>query len=246
MLKKVAMMFGLAIMIISCQFTETMILNEDGSGSMAIEIDMGEMMAFGGMSADTAVVKMDTIISMKEVLEEKKDSIAQLSNDEQEQLQKMENYNIRMIMDSETSELLMNLSEDFKNVNEVNDFIDGFGKTSGFMPNMGNDISLNQDDSSSDITGVKYSYKKGKFKRDAFIKDKEKHRAQVDSLKSAESWMSGMKYTLKYTFPRKIVKSSIDDATYSLDGKTIEVTRGIIAYLKDPDVLDLEVELEKK
>ena len=57
--------------------------------------------------------------------------------------------------------------------------------------------------------------------------------------------VSELKYTLKYTFPRKIVKSSIDDATYSLDAKTIEVTRSFVAYMKDPNVLDLEIELEK-
>ncbi len=68
---------------------------------------------------------------------------------------------------------------------------------------------------------------------------------QIDSLKGSESWLQNMKYTLKYTFPRKIVKSSIDDATYSLDAKTIEVTRSFVAYMKDPNVLDLEIELEK-
>lgn len=68
---------------------------------------------------------------------------------------------------------------------------------------------------------------------------------QVDSLKGSESWLKNMKYTLKYTFPKKIVKSSIDDATYSLDAKTIEVTRSFVAYVKDPNVLDLEIELEK-
>ena len=54
-----------------------------------------------------------------------------------------------------------------------------------------------------------------------------------------------LNYTLKYTFPRKIVKSSIEDATYSLDAKTIEVSRSFIDYMKDPNVLDLVVELEK-
>ena len=57
--------------------------------------------------------------------------------------------------------------------------------------------------------------------------------------------MSGMTYKLKYTFPRKIKKSSVEDATYSLDGKTIEMERSFIDYIKNPDIMDLEVELEK-
>lgn len=56
--------------------------------------------------------------------------------------------------------------------------------------------------------------------------------------------MGGMIYKLKYTFPRKIVKSSVDDARYSMDGRTIEIQRTFLEYLRDPDVLDLEIELE--
>ena len=57
--------------------------------------------------------------------------------------------------------------------------------------------------------------------------------------------MSGISYKLKYTFPKKIKKTSAEDATFSLDGKTLELERGFVEYLKNPDVLDIEVELEK-
>jgi len=99
--------------------------------------------------------------------------------------------------------------------------------------------------SSEDVMGVNYVYDGRSFKRDAYIKDPERHSQQMDSLKSAEAFMESMKYKLKYTFPKKITKSNIEDARYSLDGKTIEIERSFIQYFKDPDVLDLEVELEK-
>ena len=105
--------------------------------------------------------------------------------------------------------------------------------------------SIESKEDSPETMGVKYQFKGKKFKRDAYIIDKELHKQQVDSMKSAEAFMSSMKYKLKYTFPKKIVKSSIEDATYSLDGKTLEVERSFLDYLKDPDILDLEVELEE-
>jgi len=84
----------LAFTVLSCQFTETMVLNEDGSGSMAIEVNLNEMMAFGGAAmVDSTVVKMDTIINMKLFLEEKRDSISKLPAKEQLKLKKLENYN---------------------------------------------------------------------------------------------------------------------------------------------------------
>ncbi len=156
----------------------------------------------------------------------------------------MENYHMRMVMDTEKGEMSINMYTDFKNIEETNDMMDGFGNSTSFMPSMGGDMSFNKDDESADVIGVSYKYKKGKFSRDAFIKDPMKHKAQMDSIKTAESWMSNMKYKLKYTFPNKIVKSSVEDATYSLDGKTIEFERSFIDYMKNPDVMDLEIETE--
>jgi hypothetical protein len=153
---------------------------------------------------------------------------------------------MQMKMDSDKSELLFNLAVDFKSVEDANDLLEGLGESMSLMPSASKDLKFHKDEESGDVMAVDYSFEKGKFKRDAYIKDKEKHKVQMDSLKGSESWMENMKYTLKYTFPRKIVKSSIKDATYSLDAKTIEVSRSFIAYMKDPNVLDLEVELEKK
>jgi hypothetical protein len=130
-------------------------------------------------------------------------------------------------------------------VEEANDIMNGFSQTTGMMGNMGGDMSVNKDADSEEVMGVNYTYKKGVFKRDAYIKDREKHAQQIDSLESAQAFMESMKYKLKYTFPKRIVESSIEDARFSMDGKTIEVEASFIEYFKNPDVLDLEVKLEK-
>lgn len=245
MLYRAVFILLIAFTVVSCQFTETMVLNEDGSGRMSIEMDMSEVMAFGGMIEDSTITKIDTIISMKKVLEEKKDSISQLPKNEQAKLKKMENYFMRMYMDTEDGEMVMKMYTDFKNVEETNDIMDGFGNSTSLLPSLGgSEMNFKKDEESADIIGVSYKYTKGKFSRDAYIKDKAKHKIEVDSMQDAEAFMGGMKYKLKYTFPKKIVKSSVDDATYSLDGKTIEFERSFIDYLKDPDVMDLEVEIE--
>ncbi len=245
MLQKVIFILLIAITAISCQFTETLYLNEDGSGTMSIEMDMSEMMGFGGdMKGDSTTVKMDTIISMKELLEEKKDSISRLSESDQNRLKKMENYNIRMIMDSETGTMLFNLYSDFESIEEINDIFRGLEQTSSLMPGLNANMGKGENDDSKDLIGVSYSFNNRIFIRDAYIKDKELHKQEVDSIKGSEAFMSTMRYRLKYTFPRKIIKSSIENAKFSLDGKTIEVEIGFVDYFKNPDLLDLEVELE--
>ncbi|MFT5437160.1 MAG: hypothetical protein ACI840_001813 [Ulvibacter sp.] len=110
------------------------------------------MISFDGESTDSIATKKDTLIFIKDILEEKNDSISKLPDAEQQNLRRMENYKMQMKMDSDKNELRFNLAVDFK---------------------------------------------------------------------------------------------SIEDANYSLDTKTIEVTRSFLAYMKDPNILDLEIELEK-
>ena len=245
MFKKLLLLTILVLTTISCQFTETLVLNEDGSGRMAIQMDLSEMMAFSGeMGTDSTMVKSDTIISFKDILEEKKDSIATLTKAEQKRLKAMENYNIHLVTDPETNTMIMDIFVDFKDIAEANDLMAGFNQADGVMPGSKSNEDEGDKEKEPDIIGVKYSFKKGVFKRDAFIKDKMVHRQQIDSMKQAEAFLGEAKYTLKYTFPKKIKSASVEDAMFSLDGKTIEVRRSFMEYLKNPDVLDLEVKLE--
>lgn len=245
MIQKLLFISALAFTVISCQFTETMVMNEDGSGTISVEVNLNEMMAFGGAAVtDSMTVKMDTIISMKQFMEEKKDSISQLSANEQEKLRKLENFDIHMRMNSETSEMVYDISTKFKDISEANDILNGLEQASNLMPNTDVNSQETKKEDSPEIIGVNYSYKKGVFKRDAYIKDKIMHQQQVDSMQQAEAFMGGSNYTLNYTFPKKIKKASNPEATFSADKKTVSVQTTFIAYFKNPDLLDLEVELE--
>lgn len=242
---KLLSLFILAFTFVSCQFTETMVINEDGSGTMRVEVNLNEMMAFGGGAmADSTIVKMDTIVSMKQFLEEKKDSISQLSVTEQQKLKKLENFNIHIKMDSETSEMVYDISTNFKDISEANDILNGLEQASNLMPNPDANTEIKKEEESPELIGVKYSFKKGVFKRDAYIKDERMHQQQVDSMKQAEAFMGGSNYELNYTFPKKIKKTSNPEATFSEDKKTVKIEAPFIEYFKNPDLLDLEVELE--
>ena len=140
--------------------------------------------------------------------------------------------------------MVIDIFTDFKNISEANDLMKGFEQSQNVIPGASSSTEEEKKDE-PDVIGVSYSYAKGKFKRDAFIKDKAAHKTQVDSLKNAEAFMTGITYKVKYTFPRKIKKSSVEDATFSLDGKTLELQRSFVEYIKNPDILDIEVELEK-
>jgi len=256
MIRRIIFLLAIAISTVSCQFVETIVMEEDGTGHVSLKMDMKEMMAMGGGAlTDSIPKKVDTIISMKDVLREKKDSIATLSKAEQKKLKSIENFDMRMLMDPETGDFFFDIFTDFKNIDEANNIMNGLGQSSSLMKSiegmgvmgvggtgMPNDVSSNQE---TEMIGVAFNYKNGKFSRDAYIKDKEKHQTQLDSMGGAEMFLGSIMYKVKYTFPRKIMKSSVEDATYSLDGKTITFERSFMDYIKNPDVLDVEIELEK-
>ena len=89
MLRKIISLLMLIFTLVSCQFTETMVIDDKGHGRMSLAIDLSDMMEMmGAMGEDSTMVKTDTMIAFKSILEEKKDSIAQLPKEEQKRLKK--------------------------------------------------------------------------------------------------------------------------------------------------------------
>lgn len=246
MFQRLILVLGITYLLAGCQFTETMVLNEDGSGRMSIQVDMGEFMEMPGvMEGDTTMTKQDTIISFKSLLTQMKDSISNLPVEKQNQLKALEKYQMRMFSDPEKKQFWMEVFTDFKNVEEANDILWSFGQSGNFIPGSSNNAKEgNSDFEEPELIGVNYSFGNGKFKRDGFIKNEEGHQAQLDSLKQSESFMSEITYKLKYTFPKKIKSTTASDATYSDDRKTIAIEKSFLDYFKNPDILDIEVELE--
>ena len=235
----------LTVGINSCQFSETMVMELDGSGNISMELDLSEMMSMGAMSeVETAEEKVDTIIYMKDFLQEKKDSISKLPKADQEKLQKLEKYKVQINMDSKEQVMKYNISVDFKNVSEANDIINAMKQVENIGPSSGLDNVDNKKEETPDIIGVRYSFENNTFSRDGYIKDVKLHKQQVDSLKQTEAFFTGSIYTLNYTFPKKIKKSSNPKAVFSNDKKTIVIKTSFLDYFKDPDILDLKVELE--
>ncbi len=244
---KLFLLACLAVLCAGCQFTETMVLQQDGSGTMKVEVNLNEMMAFSQMSGgDTALVKLDTLIKMKDFLREKKDSIATLPEKDREKLEKMENFNFHINMDSEAGIMVYDISTKFRSVSEANDILNGVEQAGNLLPTSAATPGQDQEEEDTpELIGVEYSYKNNTFRRNGYIIDKTLHQQQVDSLKKTEAFFGSSNYTLDYTFPKKIKKAILNGEPLTTEGKSIVIKRPFIQYFKNPDILDLEVELEK-
>ncbi|MDC7997544.1 hypothetical protein [Gilvibacter sediminis] len=240
------LMLLIGLVMISCNFTEQMTMNEDGSGRLSVNFDASELMGMagemGGGDEDGEKEKVDSIIDFKEFIRENKDSIMSLPAKERAEIMAMENFKMRMLIDEEEGVMKFNIFSDFKNVSEANNINDGFNSLNGLM-NAGGDAGQQQPKNDESVK-VSYTFENNVFKRDAYIVDAEKYQTQIDSIKSMEMFFSSSSYKLEYTFPRKIKSTNRETATFSNDGKTLYYSVGFMDYMKDPDLMDIEVVLE--
>lgn len=231
-------------LFVACNFTEEIYFNNDGSGKMSIGFDGSEMMS---MIPPSDSLEMDEVIDstlvFKDFLREKKDSIAQLSREEQEKLKKLEPFSMHMVVDAPNGVMNFEMFSDFKNVSDVNDAFNAFQNASTMGPSA-SDQSVPQN-SGNDATEVSYSFEDNRFFRNTKIKDREMFQKSMDSLQSAEMFLGGSTYTFRYHFPKRVKSTNVEGATFSMDGKTMIYEVNFLDMLKDPESINIEVELEK-
>lgn len=230
----------LAGLLASCHFTEEIYLNDNGSGSISLNFDGSELMSLTGDSLAMEESAMDSVVYFADILRENKDSIATLPVAEQERLRMLEPYRMHMKSDPASREMFFNLSRDFQNIGEVEDTFNALQKT-GLMDN--EDSGQKGTPEFGESTSLAYRFDSGTFSRRSVITDSVLHRQRLDSLEGG-MFLEGSTYTLKIHFPRRVRSASSGEATLSLDGKTLIREVEFFEYLRNPAILDLEVELE--
>ena len=145
-MKIIKILFALVLLfnLTSCSITEKIIINDNGSGKFAYEIDGSQMMSMMGnafkdlgedekdskkkkkkKNKEEEVVKasknIDSTFTFKELFASKQDSIAKLSPQEQAKLKKMERFSVRTIMNEDEGKMNYSIFTDFNTISELQD-----------------------------------------------------------------------------------------------------------------------------
>lgn len=241
---KVFAVVCIACFFVACNFTEEIYFNENGSGKMSISFDGSEMMQMLPSSDSIPLEKaIDSTLVFKDLLVDKKDSISQLSAEQQAKLKRLEPFSLHMKVEPENGIMNFDMYTNFKDVSEVNDAFNAFQNASSIGPIAGGQSM--PENAAYETTEVHYSFKKNKFKRETVILNQEMFEKSIDSLASAEMFLSSSTYTFKYHFPKRVKSTNIEEATFSMDGKTMIHEVNFLDMMKDPESLLIEVELEK-
>ncbi|OYX25514.1 MAG: hypothetical protein B7Z06_07130 [Flavobacteriales bacterium 32-35-8] len=231
----------------SCQFSENIYINADGSGKMEFTFDGSQLMQMAGdQMSETQEKAIDSTFNFKELFDTMRDSISKLPEEEQQKLKRLEPFSMHMVMDPETSKMRFDLFTDFNKVTELQDmfkamksFGDMTGKAQAGEAN--NPLSMFGGDNS---TTLDYNYDGKTFIRTAKITDKEAYKQVTDSLGQMGMMLGSSTYKLNYHFPKPIKSVSNETAMFSNDRKSFTVEFGFMDYMTNPEALNLEVVLE--
>lgn len=233
----------------SCQFTENIYINEDGTGKVSFKMDGSELMDMMGdemANGDDKEEAIDSIMSFKDMFDAERDSISQLSKAEQAKLKKLEPFKMHMVMNVAEKKMNFDIFADFKNVNELQDMFAAMNTAGSMDKSSDSKAEANPMSAlgSDDVTTTSYSFKNNVFKRSVDIIDQTKIDSIQQNLGQAKMMFAASNYTLKYHFPRKIKSVSLENATISEDGKSFTAEINFMEYLANPKSLDVKVELE--
>ena len=261
-MKRFILALSTLFLLTSCNFTEEITFNDDGSGEFVMSYDMSEVMKVfedmgGGQSKseEKEKVKMDSIVYFSDLLETKADSIAQLPKEEQEQLKAMKDVVMKMKMDEAEGIFDFGFGSKFKSLEELPQALEKIDQAKN-MNSKGNPQFSQMDESAvaqaseNMFEYVDFSYDGKTFSR--FLKkdykqskeDIEKLDQEISEMGESKEMFEKMTYTLVYNFPKPIKSVNNDNAVISKDGKSVTVKMNFIEMIRKPETMALDVVLE--
>ena len=250
----------------SCNVTETIVFNEDGSGEFISSFDMGQVMSkmkeMGPNSNSNSNKKkevLDTTMVFADIAETYKDSIAALPEDKQQIFEAVKDMYMTMKMDENSGEMNMAIGMKFNSIEGLKD-IQKKIKQAQSLNEQGDQLdAVKSQTPLGSLAGgddnVRYSYTEKGFARSTAVAEKtEEEIGELESLfkddadetsKEFLQYFESATYTVKLVFPKTVKSVSIEGAQVSEDGKTVTYQANWIDYIKNPKSLDVNVTFEE-
>jgi len=250
-MKKILLLAMSIALFTSCEIHEEITFNKDGSGEYQMSIDMSAMMAMGkdskkqkkdSLSPKKKPVVQDTIYKFSDILTEKKDSIARLSEKEQKILNELKDVIVKIHMDETKDEMTMAYVYPFQKISDLKNIqerLEKINKNSKEKEQIDNFLS------EMPRTTVEYKFSNRKFRRKVRVLKTEKKDDEKENTENQTGKMDKLytmfRYKLIYHFPKKIKSVSYKDAMLSADGKTLIIELPFNKIAENPELLDFEV-----
>jgi hypothetical protein len=227
----------------SCQVTETIHVNADGSGTIEVaeHRDENSYMQLAGEEYSKETVFRDTSYVFQEYITKHSDNFIKYTKAEQDLFSEFKNVKVHIKKSAFDKDFRTTLSQSFQKIEDVPDLY----KTEDYADDIENNYALTAEEHNFNVS---YSFDGSHFKRIVVITDAEKlkkkwgeidnRRKQVAHLKLVQS------YALNYHFPHKIRSVSNSNAIIGEDRKSLKLEFLLADCLQNPEITNLEVVLE--
>lgn len=231
------------ILTTSCQITETIYLNQDGTGKIEINElrDEHSYMQLMGENYSKEEVFKDTTYVFQDLITKHSETFSRLPSFEKAIFQKFASVKVHIKKSSFEKEFRTTIIQSFNKIEEVADLY----KTEEYADDIENNYALVAEEH---YYSVNYTFDGSVFKRMVKITNPIELKKQQDKIEGYKTQVSKFKitqpYILKYNFPRKIKSVSNSNAKINEDRKSLELKFLIADCLVNPESTSLEVILE--
>jgi len=261
-MKKLLLLLILAFFVTSCTVTESIIFKENGSGQFMATYEMGDAMkifsnAMGGKDSDKkkSGKVMDTTMVFADIMEMYKDSVAALPENKRLAMEAVKDMFMTMRIDESKEEMNFGVGLNFNSIDDLKDIQEKIKKAQSLnaqndqieMMKSGSPLGKFMGDNDDKVT---YSMTENSFSRLTTLPENYDETG-VEALfdesnpedKEFMTHFENAYYTVKLTFPRPIKSVSVKDTELSEDRKTVTYKKNWLDYIKNPLLLDVNIEL---
>jgi hypothetical protein len=241
-MKKYIALF-LLVFLSSCQVTETIHLNQDGTGKIEISKLREEQsyMQLMGEEYSKEEIFRDTTYIFQDLIAKHSETFSRLPAFEKAIFQKFNTVKVHNKKSSFEKEFRTTITQNFTTIAEVADLY----KTEEYADDIENNYALVAEEH---YYSVSFTFDGSTFKRIVKITDAVELKKQQEEIERLKIRFSKFKvvqnFILKYHFPRKIKSVSNANAKISDDKKSLELQFLITDCLVNPESTNLEVVLE--
>lgn len=231
------------LILCSCQVTETIHINSDGSGTIETMTlrDEPSYMQLVGQDYSKEDKFIDTTYVFKEYIMKYSENFYKLPLAEKEIFNKFEDVTVHIKKSSYDKEFRTTISQKFEKIEAVPDLY----KTEEYADDLQHNYALSAEEH---YYNVSYAFDGTIFKRIVVISDPlelKKQQARILALtKQLAAYKINQPYTLKYYFPRKIKSVSNSTSKISEDKRALTIQFLVADCLQNPEITSFEVILE--
>jgi hypothetical protein len=228
---------------VSCQVTETLHLNADGSGTIEVVHlrDEHSYMQIAKENYSSENIYKDTTYVFGDYIKKHQETFSRTPTADQKVFLTYSEVKIHRKTSSYDKEFRATYTQNFQKASDIVDL----SKTDHYLDDIINNYALSAEEH---YYKVSYSYTNNRFNRIVTIIDTLEQKKEYDKIEGLKTKYKGYKlvqsYILNYHFPRKIQSVSNPLAKISDDSKSLSLQFLLTDCLQNPVITNLEVVLE--